>query len=202
MPEPVLQRTCIHEAGHAVAALVLGLSENVTVTVGARGAGLGATFFERSAIQLDTREAALDLARYTLAGRAAEDVVLGSISSGSGGASSSDLAQATAIVASLECSFGLGAEGDLTWFGDPQHAVGLLRQPRIARVLQRTLRDLYAEVRGLIEDRCEGVLRIADVLQVRCHLSGPDLIALLGEGASPARPIVPTADAVSAAASL
>lgn len=199
LPEPVLRRVCIHEAGHAVAALVLGLSEHVTVTIGARGAGLGATFFERSAIQLDTREAALDLARYTLAGRAAEDVVLGSISSGSGGASSSDLAQATTIVASLECSFGLGAEGDLTWFGDPQTAAGFLRHPRIARVVQRTLRELYAQVRELIEDRRAGVQRIADALQVRFHLSGPDLVVLLGEGA---RPVIPTPDALGSAASL
>ncbi|WP_454917713.1 AAA family ATPase [Xanthobacter sediminis] len=202
LPEPVLRRVCIHEAGHAVAALALGLSEHVTVTIGARGTGLGATFFERSAIQLDTREAAPDLARYTLAGRAAEDVLLGSISSGSGGASSSDLAQATTIVASLECSFGLGAEGDLTWFGYPQTAAGFLRQPRIARVVQRTLRELYAQVRELIEDRRAGVQRIAEVLQVRFHLSGSDLVALLGEGTRPAHSVAPTADAVGSAASL
>lgn len=191
MPEGVLRRTCIHEAGHAVAAIVLGLSENVTVTIGVRGAGLGSTFFERSSIPLDTRAAALDMARYTLAGRAAEEVLLGVVSGGSGGGTTSDLAQATSLVASLEGSFGLGASGDLTWLGTPPETTYFLRHPHIARIVRSTLRNLYAEVTTLIGERRDAVSRLAEALQVRFHLSGAEIVALLDEtsaGADVGRP--------------
>lgn len=184
MPEGVLRQTCIHEAGHAVAAIVLGLSEHVTVTIGTRGAGLGVTFFEQSSIPLDTRAAALDMARYTLAGRAAEEVMLGTVSGGSGGGIMSDLAQATSLVASLEGSFGLSAAGDLTWLGTPPETAHFLRHPHIARIVRSTLRDLYAEVLTLIAERRDAVCRLADALQVRFHLSGAEIVALLGETAA------------------
>jgi len=87
----------VHEAGHAVAAIVLNIASTVTVSIG--NGRLGATRFERPADHIDTRETALNIVRQLLAGRAAEEEIIGEVSAGAGGVPGSDLEQATRIVA-------------------------------------------------------------------------------------------------------
>lgn len=52
-----------------------------------------------------------------LAGRAAEGVLLGEVSSGAGGSENSDLAKAIRLAAGAELCFGL--RSNLTWYGNP-----------------------------------------------------------------------------------
>jgi Cdc6-like AAA superfamily ATPase len=183
LPPALLRRVAVHEAGHAAAAVLLGLSNAVSVTIGTRGMSLGTTVFESEATWLDTRETALAMATYVLAGRAAEDVLLGSISSGSGGPETSDLARATSILASMEASYGLGSNGSLLWFGAPSDAMVVVRHPRIAAAVEEALSDAYRGARELIVRHADGVQRIADELQRCFHASGDHLLTLL-QGAS------------------
>ncbi|MFG1395212.1 AAA family ATPase, partial [Xanthobacter agilis] len=97
MSPETLWRIVVHEAGHAVVAFVLNIAPNISVSVG--NGTLGATRFERPADIIETRNTALNIVRHVLAGRAAEEVIIGNVSGGSGGVSGSDLAQATRIVA-------------------------------------------------------------------------------------------------------
>ncbi|CAM9958487.1 unnamed protein product [Hapterophycus canaliculatus] len=86
VPQEDKERTAIHEAGHAVAAWMLPwCDEVVKVSIVWRGNALG---FSQTAMverQSQMREMVLDNVCMTLAGRAAEEVVCGTIS---GGASS------------------------------------------------------------------------------------------------------------------
>ncbi|MRX51642.1 AAA family ATPase [Paracoccus sp. S-4012] len=108
----IYHRTAIHECGHAIVATALGVSRVMRVVLGPAG---GETLSEPRPRSGLLREIEADLDR-CMAGRAAERLVCGNISAGSGGPSNSDIAEATRIAASIDMRQGLGAEGPL-WLG-------------------------------------------------------------------------------------
>ncbi|WP_341987762.1 AAA family ATPase [Azorhizobium sp. AG788] len=181
MSPATLRRTVVHEAGHAVAAIVLNIASTVTVSIG--NGRLGATRFERPADHIDTRETALNIVRQLLAGRAAEEEIIGEVSAGAGGVPGSDLEQATRIVAALEGAMGLGEHSWLTYWSDGNDTRRHLFQPHIAKAVETTLTRLYEEIRELVAAHRESVLRVADALQTRFHLSHADLIELISDAA-------------------
>ncbi|MGU3493958.1 AAA family ATPase [Xanthobacteraceae bacterium A53D] len=178
MSPETLRRAVVHEAGHAVAAIVLKIASNVTVSIG--NGRLGATLFERAADYIDTRDSALNIVRQSLAGRAAEHEIFGEVSGGSGGVVGSDLEQATRIVAALEGALGLGEAGWLTFWGDATDTHRHLFQPHIATVVEKTLARLYEESRTLVASNRDSVLRVAEALEKRLHLSHEELLDLIG----------------------
>lgn len=178
MSPETLWRIVVHEAGHAVVAIVLNIAPNISVSVG--NGKLGATRFERPADIIDTRDTALNIVRHALAGRAAEEVIIGDVSGGSGGVSGPDLAQATRIVAALEGAMGLGEHSWLTFWGDASDTWRHLVQPHIAVAVETTLARLYGESRELITAHGESVIRVAEALKTKLHLSHPDLVELIG----------------------
>lgn len=180
MSPETLWRVVVHEAGHAVMAIVLNIAPNVTVSVGNTGNGnLGATRFERPSDLLDTRETALNIARQVLAGRAAEQEIIGEVSGGSGGVIGSDLEQATRIVAALEGALGLGHVGWLTFWGDAADTRTHLFQPHIAMIVEKTLARLYEETRTLVASHRTTIIRVAKALEERFHLSHSELVELI-----------------------
>ncbi len=100
----------VHEAGHALvaASLEIGSVEELRLT---RDGGLTLVKLNPSTARLSALQ---DHLAYTLAGYAAEQMIFGETSAGSGGPSESDLAKATAICLTIERSSGLGANG-LVW---------------------------------------------------------------------------------------
>lgn len=180
MSPETLWRVVVHEAGHAVVAIALNIAPNVTVSVGNTGNGnLGATRFERPSDLLDTRETALNIARQILAGRAAEQEIIGDVSGGSGGVIGSDLEQATRIVAALEGALGLGHVGWLTFWGDAADTRTHLFQPHIAMIVEKTLARLYEETRTLVASHRTTIIRVAKALEERFHLSHSELVELI-----------------------
>ena len=105
----MIRRIAIHEAGHAVVRMAMGkVPAALSLIAGDGGAGhvryaIGDDGFEGLAVDLHRHVVAL------LAGRAAEEVVLGAASAGAGGSDGSDLAQATRLLARMEGSLGLGS---------------------------------------------------------------------------------------------
>lgn len=112
--DDVLRRIAIHECGHAVIALSCDFVEAVTVE-------LSEAIFEGRLLQpggqvrYDMRESLLPTEdilrakiRVSLAGLAAEDVEVGSKSTGAGGQSGSDLDTASAIATRMVTSWGMG----------------------------------------------------------------------------------------------
>ena len=80
------RRTAIHEAGHAVVRHVLGIGRVTCVTIATTGSSGGYVEAEEDVVDVETEERLMGRLAIWLAGRAAEQVILGSVSAGAGGA--------------------------------------------------------------------------------------------------------------------
>lgn len=100
-------RIAAHECGHAMVAVAIAAAEVDFVRIGAEG---GECKIRRKVELLTARH--LHAVRcIDLAGRAAETVLFGSVTTGSGGGRDSDLARATRSAADQVTSFGMGEIG-------------------------------------------------------------------------------------------
>lgn len=185
----LLHEVAVHEAGHGFMAIQSQLARTVSLTIGERGNSMGKTLFERVTHTRETRETCLALARYILGGRAAEQVLLGKVSSAAGGADESDLSHATSLIAAAEASLGLGQSGSLIWLGEPDETRRLLSDFEVRRNVEKTLTDVYAEAVNVISDNQETVLQIATALQERLHLSSDEMLALCASAQRDDRPM-------------
>ena len=122
-------RRAVHEAGHAVARHHLGLGTVELVTIN----GASGQSYVDGNIDVDSEDMEDALtARIVsmLAGRAAEEIVLGKPGLGCGGSDQSDLARATGIALALETIFGTSTQHPLVHVNtlypmDPTIAVNL-----------------------------------------------------------------------------
>ncbi len=172
-------RVALHEAGHAVVAHATGRGKPRRLALHATGGwadlGVKATRTNRADIEADLTA--------LLAGRAAEQLVLGSPSGGAGGPADSDLARATTLAAGIEISLGLGKE--TLWRAAPQDALAQLnRDPALRHRVQAHLDRAEAKALRILRGRQDRLEHIADALTERSFLSGTELDALL-QGAGP-----------------
>lgn len=104
---------CVHEAGHAIVGLELGVGELEMVVVakevGQRDARVGHVQWRRTQRRSRARQAYLNEIAMMLGGMAAEEVLLGDIQDGSGGVPGSDLQRACDMATTMLGSLGLGA---------------------------------------------------------------------------------------------
>ena len=123
LPREYLERIAIHEAGHAAAAVVLKVSRNVSVSLFHLGEGSAATYFDPQ-IEAVTRKVVERRIAVALAGRAAEQVLLGDVTAGAGGSDTSDLAMANTLAFWTVARWGLGEVDQLKWLaGGPEQIV-------------------------------------------------------------------------------
>jgi cell division protease FtsH len=106
-PESLRRRAAVHEAGHILADVVHYGPDDVYATL-ALSKGHGGVAFRTKAPPLNgVYEDFVTRLEVLLAGRTAEEVLLGSASHGAVGAAGSDLDQATTVAAAMVASFGL-----------------------------------------------------------------------------------------------
>lgn len=188
LPPESLQRVAVHEAGHAVAASLGGVGRVARVTLLGAPPNIGATTVRGGATGLVTRSDCRRRLVFVLAGRAAEEVVLGEPSSSAGGGRDSDLARATELAAAMESSFGLARRGGLLWLGPaaPGEVSRMVaRDPALAARAAALLDQAYEEAVGLMRRHRAAVVRVADALLTGLHLDGEQLAALLHDPPSP-----------------
>jgi hypothetical protein len=116
LPEGLRWRVSVHEAGHAVVGMATGVALPSLLALRSDG---GIAHASRTRNIQDATHFAGQLA-LDLAGRAAERLVFGHPSAGSGGELESDLAKATRTATALEISYGLG--DTLLWLAAPDAA--------------------------------------------------------------------------------
>jgi cell division protease FtsH len=165
-PKAVLRRVAVHEAGHAVAALALGMRlERVSmIAAGISGGSTHATFESSLLTRKDVDARVL----MTLAGRAAEEVVLGDVSSGA----ALDLRQATEMIVQAHLAFGLGES--LTASGaDFSEALAL--DAELRATVETELQNAYAAAVGMISGARRAVQLVADALIEKRSLSGSEV---------------------------
>jgi len=177
----ILWRVALHEAGHAVVACALGLGQITRMTLNVHG---GEIHRRRVASESLLADIEADIC-YDLAGRAAERLVLGTISAGAGGPVQSDLATATDSALKIETAYGLGMDGPVWLEASPAlmlqntHLRDRVRQridhaeKRAGKILAAHRSTLEALARELMAERSLGTDRIAAQLKGMAVANGP-----------------------------
>jgi len=169
--------TAIHEAGHAILTVMLPHADPIhKVTIIPRGMALGLTM----QLPIDekhnyNREYLEDQIAILLGGRIAEEITLGSITTGAG----NDLERATDLARKMVCEWGMSdAMGPLT-FGKKEEQIFLGREIaqhqdysedtalRIDQEVKRFVTDNYARARTIIVENKQHLLDMADALLLR-----------------------------------
>lgn len=143
--------TAWHEAGHAIVNVLLNHTHPLhKVTIIPRGQSLGSTMYlpEKDVIN-QGRKQMLDLIAVIMAGRIAEELISGDISTGA----SSDIKQATNLARSMVCQWGMSEKLGMVQYGaDDEYFLGrdMVRRKDYS---EDTAREIDEEVRRIIEER-------------------------------------------------
>jgi cell division protease FtsH len=160
-----------HEAGHALvqAAVDDGFLPVHKVTIIPRGRSLGSTMFIPSKDVLNyAKRRILNQLASLMGGRAAEEVVIGDVTSGASG----DIKQATELARRMVCSWGMSPLGPIS-YGDNEETVFLGRELARNRMhSEMTAQAVDNEIRAIIEEQYQRALGI-----VKTHREALDKIA-------------------------
>ncbi len=196
--------TAVHEAGHALLAVVLPHADPVhKVTIIPRGMALGVT------MQLPvedkhnySRDYLNDQIAILMGGRIAEEITMNGCTTGAG----NDLERSTELARKMVCEWGMSdAMGPLT-FGKKEEQIFLGREIaqhqdysedtaiRIDHEIKRFVTSNYERARALLEQHKPALLRIAEELLAREVLDAEQVKRLVaGEALEEHRPANPTA---------
>ena len=185
--------TAYHESGHALVLQLVEKSEPLhKITIIPRGTSyLGAT------MQLPKKDRHTEgliklkgmLAGW-MAGRVAEELVLGDISTGAG----NDLKQATRLARLMVCNWGMSAELGPQTFGAQEELLFLGREVarnqdfseetarRIDQEVNKLLREAYARAKHILETHRAKLDLIANLLIERETLEGRDIEEIVKHG--------------------
>ena len=169
--------TAIHESGHALLAVVLPHADPIhKVTIIPRGMALGLT----TMLPIDekhnySREYLQDQIAILLGGRIAEEITIGSITTGAG----NDLERATDMARKMVCEWGMSdAMGPLT-FGKKEEQIFLGREIaqhtdysedtalKIDAEVKRFVTDAYAKATNLLMENKSQLMAMAEALLAR-----------------------------------
>ncbi len=175
-------RCAVHEAGHAVVIALLTPSQLRAVSIRQTASRGGGVLLNPPNAALMTK-AEMDVSMVQLlAGRAAEEVLLGEVSSGAGGGEDSDLAKATLLAAASVCAYGL--EDNLVWSGMPTPTtvdILLARRPDLVARINIQLQGAYSRAKELITGHLDGMKMVVDRLLEAETLDGQEIILLSGK---------------------
>jgi DNA polymerase III delta prime subunit len=176
------RRRTIHEAGHAVVMERQRPGSVMQMSITGGGGNLGGVFSgeikEHRTMRVEDLE---NRAAESLAGRAAEQVLLGDTSLGSGGGEDSDLAQATKVAAMIDTQF--AGNGSLLWLGED--AESLLRmRPDVARAVSERLNRIYEGTLSLVARNRSEIEAVAALLAERETLTGDEVREAMRQAAT------------------
>ena len=174
MNEDEKRNTAYHEAGHALVAYMLPESDPLhKVTIIPRGRALGVTMQLPEEDKYNyTREYMEASIAILLAGRIAEELVLGSMTTGA----SNDLERVTNLARKMVCEWGMSSElGPLT-FGKKEEQIFLGREIaqhqdysedtaiKIDKEVRRIVMEGYSRAKQILEENRDALVRLAEAL--------------------------------------
>ena len=154
------RKTAIHEAGHAIVAILSPEADPVhRVTIIPRGMALGATMFLPEKDQIDlSRTKALSRLTVSMGGRAAEEVFLPDFGAGA----AQDIKQATELAHAMVCKWGMSDRLGPRSFGTNEEHLFLGREVSRSRDFsEKTAQAIDEEVSRLVReahDRARAIL--------------------------------------------
>jgi cell division protease FtsH len=202
--------TAIHEAGHALLAVVLPHADPIhKVTIIPRGMALGVTMQLPEGDKHNyTRDYLNDQIAILLGGRLAEELTTGGMTTGAG----NDLERSTELARKMVCEWGMSdAMGPLT-FGKKEEQIFLGREIaqhqdysedtaiRIDHEIKRFVTSNYERAKEALEQRRVALDRIAEELLAREVLDAEQVRRIVAGEALEAHKPVPTPAAVAEAA--
>ena len=165
--------TAYHEAGHTLVGLKVPNIDPVhKVTIIPRGMALGVTMYLPEKDRLSaSKEYLLGQIAMAMGGRIAEDVFIGSITTGA----SNDIEKATEVARAMVCEYGMSDLGPIT-FGKKEEQIFLGREIsqhrdysedtaiKIDQEVKRIVADQYERAEKIITDNREAMVRLAEAL--------------------------------------
>ncbi len=145
----------IHEAGHAVARLVLDLGRVTAISID--GPAGGYTEAETPTMEAETERFFAALLVIRLAGRAAEEELLGCVTAGAGGSLDSDLGQATHLAMAMKTELGFSEASPLLYRPVEDRSSLLAYNPVLAERVCARLEDAYGRAGDLIRRNADAI---------------------------------------------
>ncbi|MBM3835135.1 MAG: ATP-dependent metallopeptidase FtsH/Yme1/Tma family protein [Verrucomicrobia bacterium] len=167
--------TAWHEAGHALVNVMLQHTHPLhKVTIIPRGQALGATMsLPKQDILNRRRKEMLDMIAMTMAGRIAEEIVSGDISTGAAG----DIQQATQLARAMVCHFGMSEKLGMVQYGDNNEYVFLGREMmRSKDYSEHIAQDIDAEVKRIIDEGYKVAKDIIDTHRDKLEIIAQSLL--------------------------
>lgn len=175
----------IHEAGHATVSWFLQYANPlVKVTIVPRGKALGAAWYLPEERQITTTQALLDQMCATLAGRAAEELFLGRISTGA----ANDLEHTTKIAYAMVAYYGMSETlPHINYYDMQSDGYGLTKpySDKTAELIDREATDIvrsqYERAKAILSEHAEGIQQLAQLLLDREVIYTEDVEHIFGK---------------------
>ncbi len=174
----------IHEAGHATVSWFLEYSnEMVKVSIVPRGMALGAAWYMPEERQITPLQALLDQMCMTLGGRAAEEIVLGQVSTGA----LNDLEKVTKMAYAIVVYYGMSEQlPNVCYYDSTGQAYGFSkpyggeRAALIDKEVSRIINEQYERAKSIILAHKDGHSKLAETLLTKEVMYSEDLKEIFG----------------------
>ncbi|MDD4920330.1 MAG: ATP-dependent zinc metalloprotease FtsH [Bacteroidales bacterium] len=184
---PQEKRTiAFHESGHATVSWMLRHANPLLkVTIIPRGRALGAAWYLPEERQITTVEQMMDEMASALGGRAAEELMIGQISTGA----MNDLEKVTRQAYAMVAYFGMSDKiGNVSFYDSTENAGFNLGKPYsettaqlIDREVRRIIDQAYDTARNVLKEYKEGFLKLANQLLEKEVIFSDDLETIFGK---------------------
>ena len=177
----------LHEAGHATVSWFLQYANPlVKVTIVPRGKALGAAWYLPEERQITTTQALRDQMCATLAGRAAEEVFLGRISTGA----ANDLEHTTKTAYAMVAYYGMSDKlPNFNYYDMQGDGYGITKpySDRTAELIDQEAREIvrleYERAKELLREHAEGLKALTQLLLDREVIYTEDVEHIFGKRA-------------------
>lgn len=168
--------TAVHETGHLIANILLDNNSEVkSISILPRGSVLGFVHSEDKNIDkyLDTKTELFNKIRVLLAGRAAEELMLGEITTGA----ANDLEVANNIARNMVIKYGMSDEfGFVT---DIKYDI--ISKEKATNVIREMLKTCYKEVKFLLKEYRDMLVKISEELEDKEELNEAEIKVFIDE---------------------
>ncbi|NPV92552.1 MAG: ATP-dependent zinc metalloprotease FtsH [Firmicutes bacterium] len=163
-----------HEGGHALVTSLLGHETVSRVSILPRGKALGFVLQTPDSDRfILSRQDLIQQILSLLGGRAAEETVIGQVSTGA----KNDLERATDIATRMVTELGMGGLG----LSNCSHLLGSYQVPlAVHQAVEEIVDDCYRQALSLVRANQDKLTRLAETLMVRETLTGKEIGELLG----------------------
>lgn len=177
----------IHESGHATVSWMLKhASPLVKVTIVPRGKSLGAAWYLPEERHITTTEQLMDEMAALLGGRAAEEVILGKVSTGA----LNDLERATKQAYAMVVYYGLSKLGNISYYdssGEREYSFSKPYSEKTAEEIDREVHNIideaYQTAKKILSENKDKLTQLAKQLQEKEVIFTEDMEKIYGKRA-------------------